>query len=140
MKVNNKGFTLIELMATIIILALVLSITGFSIFSVINSGKKKNYELLISNINSAAELYYQECKYMTTDLAICDVENITLGDLVDYGYLTNNDSDKDGEDSVKLINPNTDEDITNCKIKVEMNNNKVKVIAVNATGSCPVEY
>jgi len=133
---NNRGFTLIELIATIVILAIVLSITGLTIAGVISGARNKNYELLITDIISAAELYYQECKYLPIDNSICDSTTITLGDLVEYGYLTGNDPDK----TAKVINPIDETDISNCQIKVELNsNNKIEVTPVNSTGSCP-EY
>ena len=129
-----------ELIATIVILAVVLSITGITISSVIIGARSKNYDLLITDINSAAEIYYQECKYMSSDISICSSENVTLGDLVEYGFLASNDPDK----NYKVINPNAKEetakDISTCKIKIELLNNKVTVIPVNPTGSCPLEY
>ena len=59
---NTKGFTLVELIATIVLLSLVMGIGAFSITQIIKSAKEKDYKLLIENINNAAELYYQECK------------------------------------------------------------------------------
>ena len=63
MIMNKKGFTLVELLATIILLAIVLSLSSIAIIGIINSSKEKNYEQLISNIKDGAEVYYQECKY-----------------------------------------------------------------------------
>ena len=54
---NNKGFTLVELIATILILALVMSIASYSIINVIRNAKQKNYDLLIDHIKEGAELY-----------------------------------------------------------------------------------
>ena len=42
---NNLGFTLVELIATIVILALVMGISTYSISAIINNAKEKNYEL-----------------------------------------------------------------------------------------------
>ncbi len=139
---NNLGFTLVELIATIVILALVMGISTYSISAIINNAKEKNYELLINNIKDAAETYYQECKYneYTNDMGItCSSDSITtLGDLVMYGYLKSNDPDSSS--SQKIVNPKNDEDITTCQIKITNNNGNITVIANNPTGSCPKEY
>ena len=87
---NNKGFTLVELIAAIVLLSLVVGITSYSIIGIINRNKEENYNLLIKNINSAAETYYQECRYSNNDMINCNkIENdeymVSLGDLVNYG-------------------------------------------------------
>lgn len=141
---NNKGFTLVELIATIVILGVVLSITGFAITTVIKKARTKNYELLITDIKSAAELYYQECTYMSSTAlpnSMCEngqVKTITLGDLVDYGYLTSNDTSEAG--AAKVIHPNTEANISSCKITVTFSSDQIKVTAVSPTGSCPTGY
>ena len=146
---NNRGFTLVELIATIVILGVVLSITGFAITTVIDNARKKNYQLLITDIKSAAELYYQECTYMRPsslepdnpgEESICDLEKITLGDLVKYGYLNSNDTTE--TNSSKVIHPDNEENISACQIKVTYENDKIKVTPVNKieTDSCPAEY
>ena len=144
---NNKGFTLIELIATIVILAVVLSITGYAITGIISSARQKNYELLITDIKSAAELYYQECTYMSTaslNKHVCNdgtVRNITLGELVIYGYLTSNDS-TESENSMRVINPNTEEDISDCQIKITYEDelDEIKIESVNKSEKCPEAY
>lgn len=140
---NNRGFTLVELIATIVILGVVLSITGFAITTVIENARKKNYELLITDIKSAAELYYQECTYMAPSSLtkdennICDLSSITLGDLVKYGYLSSNDTTENN--TSKVIHPDTEKDISSCRIKFTFENDKIKVTAVT-TENCPTEY
>ena len=47
---NNKGFTLVELIATIVVLALVMGLASYSIVGIIKRSKEKNYELLVTNI------------------------------------------------------------------------------------------
>jgi len=134
---NNKGFTLVELISTILILSIVLSVTGMTISAVLDRSHKKNYELLIVDIKSASELYYQECKYMASINSICAKEEVELKDLVEFGYLTSNNSEENSTASV--INPITKEDISSCKIKVELINDKIKVIPITTT-NCPTEY
>ena len=139
---NNKGFTLVELLATILVLALVMSIGTFSIIAIINNAKEKNYNLLLSNIKDAAELYYQECKYADSNNSaiICNLENVKLGDLVNYGYLKGNSTDKSSR-NYTLVNPINDKPIGNeCSIKVEYKNGEIEVTAnLTANTDCPTQ-
>lgn len=60
---NKKGFTLIELLAVIVILGVVLLLAMPSILDSINASRNSSYKILIGNIKTAAETYYQECEY-----------------------------------------------------------------------------
>ena len=108
-RLGNKGFTLIEIIASLVILCLVMGLGAYSITVLIAETKKNNYELLIKEIKSAVEVYYQECKYMNNNN--CQ-EEITLGFLLSNGYLKGN-----GSDITKLVNPLDNVDISDCKIK-----------------------
>ena len=137
---NKKGFTLVELLATIILLAIVLSLSSIAIIGIINSSKEKNYEQLISNIKDSAEVYYQECKYSNNSHISCNLDNngynISLGELVRYGYIKGNS--KDNNDKFSLVNSYDELDISNCTIRVEYNNGKVVVTDVSdGNTSCP---
>ena len=137
---NNKGFTLIELIATILILALVTSLASYSIINLIRRSKEENYNILIKNIEDGAEVYYQECKYANNSGITCNSNNgsyeITLGELVTYNYVKGNGSN----DRNVIVNPKDDKDISNCRIKVSYSNGKVLVEALSPSGSCPTQY
>lgn len=66
-RLDRKGFTLVELIATIVILALVMGIGSYAITGLIQSTRENEYELLVKNINDAVELYNQECSYGSVD-------------------------------------------------------------------------
>lgn len=142
--INNKGFTLIELIATLVLLVLVMGIGVFSITKIIENSKNKDYELLIKNIKDASEVYYHECKYGSVDSNIIngcdDLDNVELGTLVKYGYLTGNSKINDGK--YTLVNPNDGKSIIDCIIKINYDNDngKINVSAINQTGSCPTSY
>lgn len=120
---NNKGFTLVELLGTIVILSLVVGISSYSIITVLSNAKKRNYELLIDEIKKASETYYQECVYGNK----CPyTEDISLGYLVSNGYLSSNDKASD----TKLTNPITKEDISSCTITVKFDEGKGKITVV----------
>ena len=141
---NKKGFTLVELLATIILLAIVLSLSSIAIIGIINSSKEKNYEYLISNIKDGAEVYYQECKYSNNSRISCNLNNngynISLGDLVRYGYVKGNS--KDNSKKYSLVNSYDELDISNCIVRVEYKNGKIVVTdkssnSVSNKASCP---
>lgn len=140
---NNKGFTLVELIATIVVLAIVAGIGTYSITSIIRKSKEENYELLKNNIRSAAETFYQECKYSNNDSISCTSYDsgykISLGNLVTYGYLKGNTKIKeDGEDKGKytIENPLNNQSIANCEIIIKYENGKVTVTN-NSGNNCP---
>lgn len=126
---NRKGFTLVELIATIVLLSLIMGLGSYAITNLIKSAKDKNYTLLIKEIKSAVEEYHIECKYVNNNC----VTQMTLGDLVKNGYLKANDPEND----LGLINPKDNKNISTCNIKYEYNNSKISVSAVTTTGSCP---
>lgn len=139
-KLNKKGFTLVELIATIVVLALVVSISAYAITNIINSAKEKNYELLIKNIKDASETYYQECKYKySNNSGITCNDNVTLQDLVNYGYLKGNGT-KDNK--MVIVNPKDNINIGECSIAIKYENGKLTITKEKKTnnGSCPEEY
>lgn len=60
---NRKGFTLIELMATIALLAIIVVIAIPAVNSVISKNKKNNCQIFKDNIIRAGELYVSDNKY-----------------------------------------------------------------------------
>ena len=144
-KLNKKGFTLVELIATIVVLALVVSISAYAITNIINSAKEKNYELLIKNIKDASETYYQECKYKySNNSGITCNDNVTLQDLVNYGYLKGNGTEDKKMENVnpkmKIVNPKNNIDIGECSIAVKYENGKLTIESMSNNNSCPNDY
>ena len=94
---NKKGFTLIELLAVIVVLGVVLMLAMPSILDSINASRNASYKVLMGNIKTAAETYYQECEY--GDLSnkakygnyACTINNntitTTIGALANTGIL-----------------------------------------------------
>ena len=103
MKLNNKGFTLIELIATIALLAVIAIISFVSINGVVNQSKVNDCEALVMNIKSAAKEYVSDNRYASIN------KNITAQDLINGKYL-----------SSPIINPFTKEDIDASAIKINI--------------------
>ena len=91
---NDKGFTLIEVIAVIAIMGLLAIIITPNVIKVLEQGQQKSYDIMINNIVIASKNFYEECKYGDIkeddgSKMICEKEvNITLGELVNLGFLT----------------------------------------------------
>ena len=90
MKKNNRGFTLVELLATIAILGLVVSITVFTGIRLIKNGREKTYQTTKSNIEKYAGNYLIENSdrlfYLSDSKAGIEYQCVTLKNLIDTGY------------------------------------------------------
>lgn len=91
---NKKGFTLVEVLVVIAIIALLVFILVPNVFTMINKNNEKSCNNIINNIKSSAKLYITYNKY---DLGIkCYDQNnvedttttINLQKLIDTGNLT----------------------------------------------------
>ncbi len=97
MKLNRKGYTLIELLAVILIISLIITLSIFGIIKAINSSKEKATTLSEKSIKEAAETYATEKNDNNnywldiTDKDITDKENkyfcITIEELMNKGLL-----------------------------------------------------
>ena len=94
MKNNNHAFTLVELLATITILGIVLSITVYVSINAVNKAKENSYKTTKSNIEKIASTYLEEngdrlfyiSKNDDTDI---EYQCITIENLIDGGYFKN---------------------------------------------------
>ena len=125
---NKKGFTLIELLAVIVVLGVVLLLAMPSILDSINASRDSSYKILIGNIKTAAETYYQECEY--GDLSdknkygnyACTITdgntiNTTIGALANTGILKVSESDEN--DILVVLDPrDTTKNLNSCKITI----------------------
>ena len=97
MKLNRKGYTLIELLAVILIIGLILGFSTYGIINAFNTSKNKSLTISINSIKEAAETYATEknddSSYWldTTDKDITDKENkyfcVTIEELMNKGLL-----------------------------------------------------
>lgn len=136
-KINNKGFTLIEVLAVIIIIAIVGGIAIPNIMSTINTGKSSSEKTMIANIKTAAEQLYEEVenqgllgehdntdKLYDYDKNGTEQREITISNntirihlqaLVTNGFLSGTG---ENNETKKLLNPKTRENIGDCIIKI----------------------
>ena len=109
---NKKAFTLIEMLAVIIILGVLTSLVMPSILKMMKGSKEKTYDVLINNINDSALLYASRHKELIkSGLEINGFYEVTLNDLLDEGLI-----------KTPLIDPRTDEEISLTKKVIIINN------------------
>lgn len=136
MKLNNKGFTLIEVLAVISIIVLLGLVTVPNALHSINNTKKSSYNILVENIKEASIRLYEEIyisgntiynytKSGKGEKLIINNNSITfnLQTLVSNGLLKGaNNKNKsvvsDNINSVVLLDPVTNSDMSGCTIEI----------------------
>lgn len=121
---NNKGFTLIELIATIALLAVITLISFVSVDKILITSKVNDCNTLLNNIKSSAKEYASDNRYNN---------NINLEDEFDASILTNNKYL-----STPIQNPFIKEEINpqTIKIKLELYDNyTVKDVTITNNGN-----
>lgn len=131
---NNKGFTLVEMLAVVVVLAIVMGIATNSVISYIDTSKKKSEKIFVDKIDNAIEGYidlykgnivssteplliknvtFQKCRVNSSnckDSSVNEVGTFEFRKVLEEGFL----------DSSSLINPKN-------KKKCNFDNNKVRV-------------
>lgn len=131
MKLNYKGFTLVELLAVIAIMGMLAVIMVPTISGVIEENKTNNSANLKNSIKSSARAYISDNRYeIKLDNNSCNnntrniisIDNTSISDskitvklLVDKGYLKSN--------SGNIINPETNNPINKGESNIEVKYN-----------------
>lgn len=131
---NRKGFTLIELLAIIVLIALIAVLVMPSALDSTNASKNAAYKVLLENIKTASETYYQECEY--GDLSdntkygsyACEIKGNTIttniGALANTGILKVSDTKND---VLVVLDPrDTSKNLNDCGIIITKNKKTVK--------------
>ena len=84
MNLNRKGFTLVEVLAVIVLLSILIAIMIPSVNYLIEKNKEDNYKTLENSILSAAKIYISDNRY-----------NITLEYNDNGGLCSGSESDED---------------------------------------------
>ena len=84
----NLGFTLVELLAVIVILALLLLVTATAVSSQFKNSKDELYDKQLENIKLAASMWGSDNKSILNNINECT--SISLGYLKDSGYVDAN--------------------------------------------------
>lgn len=132
----KKGFTLIEMLAVIVILSIVIGMAMFSSSRVKDNSLKKLLETKISDLESAAIMYGQEnqgelnesCTISEVEYSAC--KDITVKELIDGSYYKSTETDSNG--NVTLINNVTHESMLNDKLTIYRKNNRIYALYIGS--------
>lgn len=96
MKKNNKGFTLVELLGSIVIVGILSVIAITNVSKLINNAKKETTESQSKTIKMAAESYFQSnTKYLPKEIGSSTY--VSAGDLKKANFITTELSDSNGD-------------------------------------------
>lgn len=116
---NSKGFTLVELMAVIIILAIILTLVVPKVFKSIQESKKRACNIQMEYITDAASTYFTKYRYNTADNGITYDEAAKSSNGVDITLaMLNSASLLKGQ----VSNPVTDNELQPENTKVNIKN------------------
>lgn len=106
-KLDNKGFTLVEVIAVVVIISVLSLLIVPSISGLLNRSKDNSYKDLKSSIILSCEEYINDNRYNINidscdNNGICDVSNVSVSFLVENGYLTPTGTDSNGD---YIVNP-----------------------------------
>ena len=90
-KINKRGFTLVELLAVIVVLGIVASISIYAITNTIRKTKEKSYQVTINEIENMANDYLLENNgklffISSNDGSETEYQCVTIKQLIDAGY------------------------------------------------------
>ena len=111
---NNKGFTLVELMAVIVILAIIIGIAVPGSIAISHKIKVKMYNTKVNMIEQAAELYVQESSSVLGDVTCFKVQ-----ELIDKGYVKK-------DEAQNVIDPRDNSSLNDIKVCVEKKDRRYK--------------
>jgi len=117
---NNKGFTLIEIIAVVVIMGILVVVSGISVTKYIENSKKTTYDSYKKDLKGAAKNYYIDC--MTNNEEGCEVpipaygisEKLTYNILEKNGYTEKlKDPEGDGycDKSYVIVNNNSQDGV-----------------------------
>ena len=123
MNLNNKGFTLVEVLAVVVIMSILIAIMIPNVSNLITEQKQNATNEIKRSLKSAARIYISDNKYKIEVIGICpqnptstnklnvkktgEVENskITVAKLIELGNLKEMKSGiKNPSDSKKILN------------------------------------
>lgn len=134
---NKKGFTLVELLAVVVLLAVITTIAVPAVIGISNNIKKNMLETKLDLILEDAKLYGQDnmstFSNSSKDYNSNPCITISVEDLLDEGYLT---KDKDDSAAGYIINPVDNSSLNGKDIILYLKNKRVVAVFEDAENSC----
>lgn len=117
---NNKGFTLIEVLTTLVVISLLTIVVSSIINTSLATSREEAYEMLKQNIITASYNYINECnaKTIACDFSYTTNNTFYAEKLKEYGYFKDLESPIDGTN------------LGNCILIKATNDNGVTVVDI----------
>ena len=96
---NNKGFTLIEVLSVVILSSIIIVIVFTTFGTTFSASKEESYKLMKNNLLIAGYSYVNECTLgsIECDFSFDKNTQFTAENLYNYGYFKNLNSPIDGK-------------------------------------------
>ena len=97
---NNKGFTLVEVLSVLVLISIITVCVFATINSTMSVGKEEAYKLMKNNMISVSYDYVEECELGSIQCDFSFEKNNTFSakELQNTGFFTNLESPIDGKD------------------------------------------
>ena len=132
---SKKGFTLVEVLAVVVILSIILSMATFGVMNIRRNSLQKLVDTKISNLESSAIIYGQENQNELIETCNVDEVNYDFCKLVNVKYLIENEyyatNEVNSENKKDLINNVTNKSMLCDEIQIYKKNNRVYAKAIN---------
>ena len=115
---SKRGFTLVELLAVIVILGILLSISTVAVNKIRQKQNEENLKNQISSVLTGAKSYVADNPSVIYNLTPTDTKSVEVEELINGDYVSIKDLNK--------ISKNTEVKIKKCKS--EMNSDDVKLM------------
>ena len=122
-KINNKGFTLIEVLAVVVIIGVLALVMIPAVGGLLSENKENQYKNLEKSITSAAKIFISDYRYEITlakndkcnnesdKRKISTIKDIELTDSKITLQMLVNDANLSTNEGNKIINPKNDKEI-----------------------------
>lgn len=132
---KKNGFSLVEILAVIVILSIVATMATFNVMKTRENSMKKLLNTKIDELEASAILYGQEnqgslegtCTVDNEEYKFCKL--VTVKDLIDNDYYTTSEENRNNKKD--LINNVTNKSMLCDEIQIYKKNNRVYAKAIN---------
>ena len=97
---NNKGFTLVEILGVLVVISIIMTVVFKSFQSTLSATKEESYKIMKNNLISVSYQYIKECDegLISCDFSFQENPRFSANVLRESGYFKDLKSPLDGKD------------------------------------------